>query len=100
MARVSSKSTVAEDFSQVFPDPPALSSKGRRWKNVTVMRLDQTVDEVAVPALSNHAVFMSVGERYRMEEKLDERLYRTYIKRPRRRPQLKLRQLTLTSSRL
>lgn len=77
MARASSKIPLAENFSQVFSDPPALSSKGGKWKNVTVVRLRQVIDEVAVPALSKHAVLMSVGRPYRLEEKLDERLYRT-----------------------
>jgi AraC family transcriptional regulator len=77
MARASSNSPIAEDFSQVFPDPSALSSKGGKWKNVAGMRLRQVIDEVAVPALSNHAVLMSIGRPYRLEEKLGERLYRT-----------------------
>lgn len=50
---------------------------GRAWKNISVVRYSQVIDEVAVPAFSSHSVLVNVGRPFALEEKLYGRVYRT-----------------------
>jgi AraC family transcriptional regulator len=60
-----------------FP-PPVTPGKDRSWRNISATRLTRDIDEVAVPALPDHAVLMNVGQPYRLEEELDGRAHRTF----------------------
>jgi hypothetical protein len=57
--------------------PSALAGEGRVWRNVGAARLRRSVDEISLPALSEHVVLVNLGRPYRLEEKLDRRVYRT-----------------------
>ena len=50
----------------------------KAWGSVSAARVGQIVDEVAVPAVSSHAIMVNIGSPFRMEERLDGRLYRTF----------------------
>ena len=50
----------------------------KAWGSVSAARVGQVVDEVAVPAVSSHAIMVNIGSPFRMEERLDGRLYRTF----------------------
>lgn len=67
----------ARNLSRSFPGLSSRSTEGRSWKGVSVARLCEVVDEVSSPALASHTIFINVGQPYRLEEKLDGRVYRT-----------------------
>jgi hypothetical protein len=50
-----------EEFSGMFTTP----GEGRAWKNISVMRFDQAVEEVVVPASSSHVVLVNAGPQER-----------------------------------
>jgi AraC family transcriptional regulator len=57
--------------------PSALGGEGRAWRHIGAARLRRSVDEISLPALSEHVVLVNLGRPYRLEEKLDGRVYRT-----------------------
>ena len=57
--------------------PSALAGAGRALRHLGAARLRQSVDEVSLPALPEHVVLVNLGRPYRLEEKLDGRVYRT-----------------------
>ncbi len=77
MVSGSSKSEEVRDLSLALPDLTDPATGGRSWGNISAVRLRGEVDEVAIPALSSHTVLMNVGQPYRLEEKLEGRLYLT-----------------------
>jgi AraC family transcriptional regulator len=72
----SSPSTL--DFSRLLADPVTPPGTGHRWPSVSALRLRRSVGELITPALSHHAVFVNVGRPYRLEAKLDGRVYQTF----------------------
>jgi AraC family transcriptional regulator len=74
MERASEKRSTAGAPPRLFLDP---AREGRAWKNVSALRLAQTIDEVAVPALPNHVVLVNVGRPYTLEERMEGRVFRT-----------------------
>jgi len=50
----------------------------KAWGSVSAARVGQVVEEVAVPAVPSHAIMVNIGSPFRMEERLDGRLYRTF----------------------
>lgn len=74
MERASATRSTAGVPPRLFLDP---AREGRAWKNVGALRLVQTIDEVAVPALPDHVVLVNIGRPYRLEERMDGRVFRT-----------------------
>jgi AraC family transcriptional regulator len=58
-----------------FLVPPGV---GHSWENIAAARIVRDVEELAMPALSEHVVMVNVGRPYRMEERLGGRAYRTF----------------------
>jgi AraC family transcriptional regulator len=50
----------------------------RAWGDVSAARVRQVVDEVVVPANPSHAIMVNIGSPFRLEERLDGRLYKTF----------------------
>lgn len=67
---------LAEEPSRVLPF--ALPGKAQSWESVSAARISQVVDEVVVPGLPLHTIMINVGQPYRLEERLDGRLYKTF----------------------
>ena len=65
-----------EDLAQ--PDlgsaPPDAGSR----RKIGAQRINRVVEEVSVPGLPEHVVMVNVGRPYRLEERLDGRVYRTF----------------------
>lgn len=66
-------STRSEELARLLPS----TSKVKAWGSVSAARVGQVIDEVVVPAIPSHAVMVNIGSPFRMEERLDGRLYRT-----------------------
>jgi AraC family transcriptional regulator len=47
-------------------------------RKIGVGRISRVVEEVSVPGLPEHLIMVNVGRPYRMEERLDGRVYRTF----------------------
>lgn len=72
MERVPSERSSAGDTSRAFR-----AGEGRAWRNVAALRIVRTIDEVALPALPDHVVLVNVGRPFRLEERMDGRVFRT-----------------------
>jgi AraC family transcriptional regulator len=77
MARAPSESRAVRDLSPVFPDRPGELGRERAWSNVSGMRLVRAVEEITAPAFPEHVILVNVGRPYKLEERLDGRVYRT-----------------------
>jgi AraC family transcriptional regulator len=77
MARAPSERRAVRDLPPVFPDRPGERVCERAWSNVSGTRLTRVVEEVTAPAFTDHVILVNVGRPYRMEERLDGRVYRT-----------------------
>ena len=77
MERARSENRAVQDPSPVSSDLPDGPGRERSWSNVSGALLGRVVEEVAVPAFSDHVILVNVGRPYRMEERLDGRIYRT-----------------------
>jgi len=69
--------TMSENDAATPELPSVLAGEGRAWRHVGAARLRRTVDEISLPALPEHVVLVNLGRPYRLEEKLDGRVYRT-----------------------
>lgn len=60
-----------------LPDPGRVASKAGRPRKMGTERISRVVEEVVMPGLHEHLVMVNVGRPYRLEERLDGRVYRT-----------------------
>src|SRR5919107_4419057 len=65
-----------EELSRLLPSIPP--GNVRAWGDVSAARVRQVVDEVVVPANPSHAIMVNIGSPFRLEERLDGRLYKTF----------------------
>jgi len=62
----------------VLPEPGRAPPGVERSWNIGARRISRVVDEVVLPGLPEHVVMVNVGRPYRLEERLDGRVYRTF----------------------
>jgi len=65
-----------EDLAQ--PDPGGAPPSAGSRRKIGARRINRVVEEVSVPGLPEHVVMVNVGSPYRLEERLDGRVYRTF----------------------
>ncbi len=60
-----------------LPDPGRTAADAGRPRKIGAERISRVVEEVVMPGLPEHLVMVNLGRPYRLEERLDGRLYRT-----------------------
>jgi AraC family transcriptional regulator len=61
-----------------LPDPQRGAPDAGPPRKIRAGRISRVVEEVSVPGLPEHVVMLNVGRPYRLEERLDGRVYRTF----------------------
>jgi hypothetical protein len=61
-----------------LPDLRRAVPGAKPTRKIGVGRISRAVEEVSVPGLPEHLVMVNVGRPYRLEERLDGRVYRTF----------------------
>ena len=60
-----------------LPDPGRTAADAGRPRKIGAERISRVVEEVVMPGLPEHLVMVNLGRPYRLEERLDGRVYRT-----------------------
>jgi AraC family transcriptional regulator len=60
-----------------LPDPGRTAADAGRPRKIGAERISRVVEEVVLPGLPEHLVMVNLGRPYRLEERLDGRVYRT-----------------------